>query len=327
MATRKLEERLAELHRLDPAAAGAAAQLRDALRAKTGILVAAAAKIVGEHALVDLAGELAPAYERLVERAVERDPGCRGKVAIARALHALDRWEEAVFAGGVRYVQREPAYGGPADTAGELRGVCGLAHAHFGRGDALDVLGELLADPEPVARVAAAQGLGDAGRAEATALLRFKALVGDDESEVLVATFGSLLALDPDGGVAFAARVLDVDAGDRAAAAALALGQSRREAAHPILVGWCEGRGAEQRARVGYLALALLRVEPAIRYLLDIVRGGDVVDARAALVALATFRDDAGLAARAVEAAMAHGDRAVIAEAQKAFRISARPPG
>src|SRR5262249_41836511 len=151
------------------------------------------------------------------ERPVERDPGCRGKVAIARALHKLDRWEEAVFARGVRHVQLEPVFGPPEDTAAELRGVCGLAHAHFGRADALDILAELLADRERTARVAAAQGLGDAGRPDASALLRFKVLIDDAEPDVLAACFGSILALggDDEKALAFVARFLS-GGGERA---------------------------------------------------------------------------------------------------------------
>jgi hypothetical protein len=101
-----------------------------------------------------------------------------------------------VFAAGVRHVQLEPAYGGPNDTGAELRGLCGLAFAHFGRHDALAVLAELLADPERVARLGAARGLGDAGRADAAPLLRYKLLLGDDEPEVIAACLESLLHLE-----------------------------------------------------------------------------------------------------------------------------------
>jgi hypothetical protein len=50
-----------------------------------------------------------------------------------------------------------------------------------------DVLAALLADPERTARVGAAQGLGDAGRPDASALRRFKLLAGDAEPEVVSA--------------------------------------------------------------------------------------------------------------------------------------------
>src|SRR5512146_2119852 len=102
---RSIEARLAALRHEPPAA-----EVKDALRAKIGVLVEAAVPHAAAHGLVD---ELAPAFERLCEDAVKRDPVCRGKLAIARALHDLDRWDGAVFARGVAYVQKEPAFGGP----------------------------------------------------------------------------------------------------------------------------------------------------------------------------------------------------------------------
>src|SRR5687768_11558657 len=184
---RRLEERLAAIHAIadDPAAPGAEAALRDALRGKSGALIGAAAEVVGEGGFDRLIEELPAAFTRLLERPIERDPGCRGKVAIVRVLHAFDYWAESVFPPGARHVQPEPVWGGSEDTAAELRGLCGLSYAHFGRADALDLLAELLADPERTARAAAAQALGDCGRPDAAALLRYKALMGDTEPAVM----------------------------------------------------------------------------------------------------------------------------------------------
>lgn len=301
---RRLEERLAEVVAIGEGAIDAAAEarLRDALRGKAGIVVGAAATIVGEHAVEALFGELGPAFARLCERPVERDPGCRGKIAIARAVHALDRWDDAVLVPGVRWVQREPVWGGSVDTAAELRGVCGMAYAHAYRSDALDVLAELLADPERIARVAAAQALGDTGQGGAAALVRYKAMIGDDEPAVIGACLGSLLALTRGEALPFVARCLDDADEERADAAALALGESRLDGACAPLRAWCEDRPAARR-RVGYLALALLRAEPATAALLDVVREGDEADAIAAARALATFREDPAVAARVREAA------------------------
>jgi HEAT repeat protein len=237
--------------------------------------------------------ELAPAFERLREDAVKRDPGCRGKLAIARALHALDHWEDRVLVAGLSHEQREGW--GQDDTAAELRGVCGLAHAHFARADALDVLAALLADRERTARLAAAQALGDAGRPDATALLRFKLLLGDDEPAVLSACCEALFALARDASYDF---VVELLADERAEVAALALGGARFAAAFEPITAWCIGAGLEQRHRIGYLALALLRAEPATAHLLDAIRTHGRRDAVAAARALATFKDDAALLER-----------------------------
>lgn len=318
VTARKLEERIARLVASDVSLA----EIRDAIRAKVGVLVAGAAKLVAARQEISLYPELAPAFARLTERAVDRDPQCRGKIAIARALHQLDRWEDEVFVRGVRYVQEEPVWGGREDTAAELRGVCGLAYAHAGRSDALDVLAELLADPQRMARTAAAQALGDSGRPDATALLRFKIRTGDPEPAVIGACFGSLLALAPTASLAYVAGFLDDNLDERAEGAALALGESRLAAAAPILIAWCERVTADVRARVGYLALALLRDEAGNARLIDVVATGAEDDALAALRALATFKADPRLTERVRTAARASRVRAVRDEADAALASS-----
>jgi hypothetical protein len=274
-------------------------ELRAALRSTAGVLIATAARIAAErHVLLD---ELAPAFARLCDRSIQRDPGCRGKIAIARALLELGRWEEDVFAAGARYIQAEPAWGGTNDTAAELRGVCGLAFAQLARSESLDVLAELLADRERIARVAAARGLGDAGRIDAAALLRFKLLSGDDEPEVLAQCCESLLHLQQDGAIEFVARLLERDGAQVEEIAALALGGSRLDGALAPIAAWCDRCDPDARRRVGYLALALTRA--AHDRLLAVVADGEPDDAVAAAKALATFQDDPSVRARMVEAA------------------------
>jgi HEAT repeat protein len=300
---RKLEERLSALKAMERAPeAPDEAVLREALGGKSGMLVAAAARIVAGRELRALVVQLPPAFTRLCERPVERDPGCRGKIAIARALRELDAWEDEVFARGIALVQEEPVWGGREDTAAELRAECAMAFAHAGRDDALDVLADLLADPQRAARAAAAQALGDTGRPDASALLRYKVRIGDPEAEVIAACLGSLLALSPRASLPFVASLLS-GRDERATSAALALGESRLAAAAPYLLAWVEEAPAEVRARIGYLALALLRDEAATAFLLGVVRESPAPDAIAAAKALATFRDDARLADRLREAA------------------------
>ena len=239
-------------------------------------------------------------FVRLCEQGGKRDPLCRKKVKIARALLEKEQWEPDVFERGVRYVQKEPAMGGPVDTAAEVRAVSALAYAQLARPDALDVIGELLADPERIARVGAATALGDAGRPDASALLRFKLLQGDEEPEVVAACFESLLHLGD--ALEFCVRVLGKH-DDRAEAAALALGGRRDARACDALLAWTNSALAEQRRRVGYVALALSRADAATEHLLAVVRTGEPGDAAAAAKALAIFKDDPALVARLEAAA------------------------
>jgi hypothetical protein len=277
----KLEQQLAELHGSPTTDA-----VRRAVASKNGVLVAAAVRHVTAPDV------LAAAFADLLVDGAKRDPLCRGKIAIARALHDRDEWDE-LFVTAVRYIQMEPAFEGPVDTAGELRGICGLALAHFGRPDALDVLADLLADPEVPARIAAAQGLGDAGRPDAAALLRFKLHTGDRHGEVIGACCSSLLALQKANAIEFIAALLD---GDHEETCALALAESRLTAVVPVLVAWTERSLPAVRRGVGYLALALTRL--AHDHLLAIVTSGERADALAAAKALATFKDDPALCAR-----------------------------
>jgi hypothetical protein len=305
-----LEQQLAALRTLDASAPGAVEVLRGAVRSPDGVVIAAAARVVADDRVVALVDELVPAFERLLQDPVKRDPGCRGKIAIVKAMHALDHWDDRVFVVGLRHTQPEgwaTATGQRDDTAAELRGLCGLAHAQFARGDALDVLAALLADPERTTRVGAAHGLGDAGRPDASALLRYKLLLGDPDPEVIAACVESLLSLARESSFDFLVGFL-ADHDERAESVALGLGGARLAGAFEPLVAWCIGCKPEQRRRVGHLALALLRSDTANNHLLDAVRGHARPDALSAATALATFKDDTTLADSLRQAARTRND-------------------
>ena len=276
-----------------------------------GVAVAAAAKVCEGHGLRDLAPELVEAFTAL--GAPKSDPGCRGRIAIVHALHALGHWADEVFTAGLSIVQRVGSPSAPDDEAAPLRGACALAHAHFLRPDAVDVCAEMLADAWIAARIGAARGLGDSGRTDAAAVLRYKLVLATDDGDVLAACFDAWFALDREGAIAFARKLLGF-ADERADAAALALGGNRAAVAIDDLIAWCRTCEPRRRQRVGYVALALLRHEAANAVLAQAIAEQRAPEALAAATALATFRDEASTAELLRAAAAKQRDRQLRAE-------------
>jgi HEAT repeat protein len=301
---RSLEDVLAALGRVreSPQAPESLEALRAALRGPSSHAAAKAARIVGEADVRGLEAELREAFERFLERP-EKDPGCQAKTAAAEALMRLEHDDPAVFLQGIRHVQMEPVYGGRVDTAVPLRGSCGLALAAMGYHDALIELADLLADPEPPARAAAARAVAHRGGEDGVPLLRLRAAMGEKDPDVLGECFSSLLKLAPRTSLPFVARVLQGPDAAAAEAAALALGASRRPEAFALLRDCLEGAGRRGWRPSLLLALASLRREESFALLLGMVRDGSAADAAAAVAALAPQSGDEALRARIVEAA------------------------
>lgn len=309
--SKRFEQTLAALRQAveDPAASGARPRLIKALDSTHGMLVAVAtaAAVRGDDddPVVDpgLVERLPAAFERLCKDPVKRDPQCRGKVAIAKALRRAEVYPDEVFLAGVRYVQHEPVWGGRVDTAAELRGICAMALMEEHHPRAPVEVAHLLADPEAAARTAAARALGASGRAEvAEPLLRLRVEVGEAESEVLGECLGSLLAVSPRESLPYVAGFLDARDDAVADAAALALGESRLDEALGPLCARVERTLAADRRTILLLAIAMLRSDAAWRWLLERIEHADRPLAVAALRALGTFKHDARLLARVSEA-------------------------
>lgn len=298
----RVEDRLAALSavRADPRAPGAEDLLRKALSDQSSAVVASAATLVGDASLDALYPLLPPAFERFVPDGANTDKGCRAKQAIASALLKNEVEAASVFLTGVRIVQMEASWGPPVDTAGGLRGTCGMGLAMLDHPDALDHLSVLLADPQTQARAHAACALGNLGRAESIPLLRFKCMIGDEEAEVLSECFTSLLALRWASSLPFVASFLDSPKETTAEAAALALGESRRDEAFPILRDFAE-RARPGMVRTALLALGLLRSPAATEVLLGVVERAMPPTVAHALAALAIQRHDEALAERVRE--------------------------
>src|SRR5262249_48107208 len=161
--------------------------------------------------LRELIPDIAAAFERLFEDAVQRDPQCLGKTAAAKALTELDCRESELFLRGGRHVQMEPVWGGQDDTASLLRGTCllGLVSAvDVRRETVLRCLVDGVTDPKANVRVEAVRALAQMAGDEGSLLLRLKAKVGDPELSVVGQVFDCLLALEREEAVPFVAAFL-----------------------------------------------------------------------------------------------------------------------
>jgi hypothetical protein len=306
----KLEETLAALHqvRAAPTSDAAIALLRRVLAGTSAPAVAKAAQLAAEFEIAQLTDVLAAAFDRLMVNPAKADPGCQAKVQIADALYRIGADDERLFLCGIHHRQMEAVYGGKVDTAAGLRGVCALALVRMHYPDALSELADLLADPEPAARSAAARAIAYTENEQAAALLRLKVLTGDSEPQVLSDCLTALLQLAPGSAVPFVARRLDAADPSSQESAALALGASRLQAAFAVLRAWWEGTADNGLRRTALLAIAMLKHDVAIEFLLSLVAEAVGPTARDAIAALALYRHDDALAARVRRAAAARDD-------------------
>jgi HEAT repeat protein len=302
---RSLEDALAALQALRAAgpSPAALAALRDALRDKVSHVVAKAATIAGEWEARELGSDLAAAFPRFLDNPGNTDKGCAAKHAIAEALYRIGYEHESVFRQGIRHVQREPVYGGSVDTAAELRATCALGLVRMNYPEALAEIADLLADPEPAARAGAARALGYRELDDALPLLRFKARLGDPDAQVLAEVYGAMLKVAPRASLPRVGEYLHARDPAVQEAAALALGGSRLAGAFELLRAWWEKTLDADLRNLALRAIAMLRQEEALAFLLQLVREGPERTARAALAALAMHRYDASLVQRVRAAA------------------------
>lgn len=285
-----LEQLSAALH--DPTSAQSLGLLRKVLAGRSSHAAAKAAEIAGEGEVHAIVPDLVAAFERFMEDPVKRDPGCAAKAAIAEALYRIGAAEIDLFLKGIHHLQPEPVWGGKADTAMDLRGVSAMALVRVHYHDYLGEIAELLADPETPARRAAAQALAYSEDPGAAPILRLKALAGDDDPQVLSECLLALLKVGRAESIPFVTRFLERPAPTDAEVAALALGGSRLPEAFAVLKSWTERIGDPALRRSGLLAIAMLKLDESIGYLLAMVAEAEPLQAREAITALAIYRYD-----------------------------------
>jgi HEAT repeat protein len=315
------EDALAAIHaiRQTPENCDPKRDLAPFLRHKSNHVIAAAAATAEKMEAVALAPDLIQAFEKLMRDPAKLDQGCKATIAIAQALIQLADPAARVYFAGIRHVQKEGSYGPPVDAAAPLRGLCARGLARMGHPDALLECVALLADSEIAARTGAVRAVADSGRPDGVLLLRLKTLLGDQEIEVTGECFGGLLSLDPAGSVEFVAKFLNSSVEGIGEQAALALGESRSPAAFEVLrEAWERGGLGEQR-RTLLVAIAMLRNDEALEFLLSRLGDESGPVAADALAGLAFYARDEAVLTRVEGIIKQRGDGALEAVFAREF--------
>jgi hypothetical protein len=315
------EDALAAIHaiRKSPENYDLKRDLAPFLRHKSNHAVAAAAAAAEQLEASALAPDLVQAFERFMRDPAKLDAGCKATTAIVQALIQLEDAAAKVYFTGIRHVQREGSFGPPVDAAAPLRGLCARGLARMGHPDALLECVTLLADPEIAARTGAIRAIADAGRPEGVLLLRLKTLLGDKEIEVTGECFASLLSLDPGGSIEFVAKFLNSRAEGISEQAALALGETRQPKAFELLRESWEGGAAAEQRRTLLVAIAMLRIDEALEFLLSRLAEESGPVAADALAGLAFYARDEAVLARVEGIIQQRGDRALEAVFEREF--------
>lgn len=299
--SRKLEELTAALNKIrpDPTSPEGLATLSRVLSSTHGIAVAQAARIVGQAEIYSFIPELVAAFDRLMEKAKDRDPGCRAKQAIAEALYRLEHSDETLLLRGIHHVQWEPVWGSQVDTAAKLRGTCALGLVRMNYANVMVELADLLADPDPEARIAAARAVAYSENPFGVALLRLRLKVGD-VPPVIGECIAALLQLAPQDSWPVVNTLLQAgrretdepEAIETAEVIALVLGGSHLPEALPVLQDWWRQTTHADLRKTALFAIATLRQDNAIQFLLNLLQEGAARDAKDALQALEIYRSD-----------------------------------
>jgi HEAT repeat protein len=261
--------------------------LRKALTHRNNFIVAKAADLVREFRGADLTPDLLRAYKRFFENPLKTDPQCWAKNALSRALAALEHQEAEIFLRGMRHIQMEPVWGGRSDTAGTLRSVCALALVQcrsLSENELLSHLLDLLADQDKAVRAEVVRAIEQVGSPSASLLLRVRAVLGNDEPEVLGACYAGILSIDGVSAIPWVGRFLAAgDDGSAEAALAIA-GTHAVQGFEALRQSFVKANDPWWRSAL-LSAISLTRQEDALEFLLDLVRT-ETLDAEGAIEAI-----------------------------------------
>jgi hypothetical protein len=320
MPDRSIEATLSKLNALrGMGSATIAPELQKSLASKTNLVAAKAADLIRETNLKTLQPQLEEAFARFMKSPTTTDKGCAAKQAIASALYEMGCDAQDVFLTGIRHHQMEGAYGGPVDTAAELRGLCALGLVRMAYRDVMVELVDLLVDPEHQSRIMAARAIAYAGRDEGALLLRLKILAGDKLDDVTAECLLALGNLARTRALPFVRRYLDSPHPALAEAAAMALGEMRHESALAVLLEEWERSSLTESRKSLTLPIALSRLPKSLEFLIDIVGKQSEPIAAAAVEALRIYRHDDATRAKIQTAIDSRKSETLRAQFAKAF--------
>jgi HEAT repeat protein len=304
-----------------PASPALAAALRAALGDASNLVAAEAAQIIGTRLLPDFAADLVAAFDRFMVEPEESDKLCRAKNAIVETLNKIGYEKDDVFLRGIHHVQMEPAWGEPYDAAAQLRGNSAFGLVRINHPGVLNLLADLLADSENVARLAAVQALGQSGRVAAIPLLRFKARTGDQDPTLTAECLTALVQMAPVESLPFVTEFLHDHDTTMQEGAAFALAEARNPEALHILRAFLAKAERDGLHESVLLAISMLRLPAAFNLLLEIVAGQNKAMALAALSALAIHRHNESLRERIATAVAKKDDAALQARLDQKFGV------
>lgn len=303
---RGFDKELAELEALAGSVKAGAAlnaetveSLRRALGHRNNFIVSKAAKLVADAELFALLPDALAAFDRFFVDAAKTDPKCWAKNALAKTLVKLEHRQKDAYLRGLRHHQLEASWGPPVDSAAALRGTC--AHAlvdcpGISDADLLTILLEPLTDADKTVRMEAARAIGQVGGVSAALILRLRALLGNDEPEMLGAVYSALLSLEGAQAIPLVAGYLK-EGGDLAAEAAFALADMRTPEALAALIERLRAGADAWFGSVLLSAIALTRLPEAIDFLLALI-ARDAREAPQAIEAIGRTAPNAELRAR-----------------------------
>ena len=272
---RKFEEQLAALDELRQQAAEPRLEgLRKALSHRNNFVVGKAADLVREFQLHELIPELLAAFDRFFEDQVKTDPQCWAKNALSRALAGFEHQDATVFLRGMKHIQPEPTWGGSSDSAGTLRATCALALVQcrsLVESDLLAHLIELLADQDKAVRVEIVRAIEQIGSTSAALLLRLRAVLGNEEPEVLGVCYSGVLRIEGVSAIPWISRFL-ASSDDSAAEAALAIAGTHSSQGFEVLRERFAKEADPWFISVLLSAIALTREDAALEFLLELIR-------------------------------------------------------